>query len=376
MVFGSAHAHHGVHTVRWYDLKECVWREGSTGERKITALEWASGASESDTVQHIWAGTRDGSLLLLALSSASSSSSSLADDLEIVDQRLGWHAHPVMHLIRSGDRMLSIDEGGKCVLFSSSTGHSASESNVKPLASFRHPLGTAGSTGIAWASVMKNKVWVAYGNGLRVYNIDDPGARPVSLTPSAAAIGAVMCGTTVLSRPGRVYTGHEGGVICTWSCSSEEDENTGSPAFIGATKVGVSDILSLVGVNDRLWSAGRKGIVSIYALPPPGGQSKVSNGKMTNGISSKAIEAGDEECHGELWKVTNEFIAHPDAPVISLVVDPFSIEKMGRLAVMSIGRDEQVKFWDGLLGTDWIGEFASTPIDECLMPCRVEARGT
>ena len=26
-----------------------------------------------------------------------------------------------------------------------------------------------------------------------------------------------------------------------------------------------------------------------------------------------------------------------------------------KLVVYSVGRDEQVKFWDGLLGQDWIG---------------------
>jgi hypothetical protein len=351
------HAYHGVHTIRWYDLKEEVWREGDTGERKITALEWASGESESTSdEQLIWAGTKDGALLLLGL--ATSSTSSLTDDLRIVDLRSGWHANPITHLIRSGDKMLSIDDGGKCVLFPSRS-TSSSDSTIKPLASFRHPLGAAGSAGIAWAFIMKNKVWISSGNGLKIYNLDDPSGRPFSLTPSSSAVGAMVCGTTMPSRPGRVYTGHEGGVICTWSCPIGQDSaEEKAPSFVGATKVGVSDVLCLVGVNDRLWSAGRKGNITIFSLPSIGDLSKLRYGKETKNDMNKASERDEEECHGELWKVTNEFIAHVDAPVLSLLVDPFSIEKMGRLAIVSIGRDEQVKFWDGLLGTEWIGELA------------------
>jgi endonuclease/exonuclease/phosphatase family metal-dependent hydrolase len=36
-------------------------------------------------------------------------------------------------------------------------------------------------------------------------------------------------------------------------------------------------------------------------------------------------------------------------------VDLWSIEKEEKLSVVSVGRDEQMRFWDGLLGIDWIG---------------------
>jgi hypothetical protein len=38
-----------------------------------------------------------------------------------------------------------------------------------------------------------------------------------------------------------------------------------------------------------------------------------------------------------------------------IFVDPWSIEKEEKLSVVSVGRDEQMRFWDGLLGIDWIG---------------------
>ena len=56
------------------------------------------------------------------------------------------------------------------------------------------------------------------------------------------------------------------------------------------------------------------------------------------------------------WVVTNNWKAHESLPVLDLIVDPYSIEKCGQLSVMSVGRDEVARFWDGMLGINWIGE--------------------
>lgn len=54
------------------------------------------------------------------------------------------------------------------------------------------------------------------------------------------------------------------------------------------------------------------------------------------------------------WVVTNAWNAHSGVPVTQIFVDPWSIEKE-KLRVVSVGRDERMRFWDGLLGIDWIG---------------------
>ena len=56
------------------------------------------------------------------------------------------------------------------------------------------------------------------------------------------------------------------------------------------------------------------------------------------------------------WRVTNCWMAHVNVPVLRLAVDTKSILDLKRLPVYSIGRDEQLRFWDGLLGADWIGK--------------------
>ena len=119
-------------------------------------------------------------------------------------------------------------------------------------------------------------------------------------------------------QPGKRAVGRE------WSMGKPG----GAPAqCVEVVKVSSSDLLSLEGVNDRLWVGSRKGLISAYD------------------ITTKP------------WTVTNCWAAHADLPVLRIAVDTWSMEKLNRLVVYSVGRDEQLRFWDGLLGVDWIGTF-------------------
>jgi len=53
--------------------------------------------------------------------------------------------------------------------------------------------------------------------------------------------------------------------------------------------------------------------------------------------------------------MTNSWVAHENVPATHLSVDPWSIELVGKLCVVSVGRDEKMRFWDGLLAVSWIG---------------------
>jgi hypothetical protein len=136
-------------------------------------------------------------------------------------------------------------------------------------------------------------------------------------------VGPVTSATMLPSQPGMVYVGHEEGFISMWELNTED----GYPRCVEVMKVSASDILSLEGVSDRLWAGSRNGVISAYD------------------VSQRP------------WLVTNCWNAHPGVPVMKLMVNHFAITKVGRLCVASIGRDEQLRLWDGLLGWDWVGEF-------------------
>jgi hypothetical protein len=156
---------------------------------------------------------------------------------------------------------------------------------------------------------------------LRVYDLFKLGSVVKTVMPTEH-VGAVTSATIIPSQPDQVYIGHEEGYVSVWLLAADN----GFPRCEEVMKVSTSDVLCLEGVNDRLWAGGRSGMISAY------------------------------DTTQKPWVVTNCWNAHPGLPVVKLGADAMGIEKTGRLCVLSIGRDEMVRFWDGLLGLDWVGE--------------------
>jgi len=159
---------------------------------------------------------------------------------------------------------------------------------------------------------------------VRVFDVFETGNAVRNLTPMEH-VGPVTSATIIPSQPGVVYVGHEEGFVTIWVLEAED----GFPRCLEVAKVSMSDVLCLEGVNDRLWAGGRSGMISAYD------------------VTRKP------------WVVTNCWVAHPGLPVLKMAVDHHGIRMAGRLCVVSIGRDEQLRLWDGLLGVDWVGKLLS-----------------
>jgi len=158
------------------------------------------------------------------------------------------------------------------------------------------------------------------GPTIRLYDIFSLTFSHNTLVPTTHVGGAVTSGTVLQSRPQNVYLGHEGGYVSIWNLATADR----LPVFEEAVRASTSDILCMEGVHDRLWVGGRKGTISAY------------------------------DVEHMPWVVTNSWKAHSELPVQKLAVDPLSIEKSGHLTVVSVGRDEQARFWDGLLGINHV----------------------
>ncbi|KAJ7916318.1 Endonuclease/exonuclease/phosphatase [Mycena leptocephala] len=177
-----------------------------------------------------------------------------------------------------------------------------------------------------FAQMVGGKLWTAtraelHGarmQTIRVFDLFVPGAPGRAVVP-LEPVGAITDATMLPSNPGIVYVGHEAGSVSLWTL-----EDDGWPRCIEVVRVSTSDVLCVEGVNNRLWAGGRSGMISAYD------------------VSVKP------------WLVTNCWMAHQKLPVNQLAVDHYGIEKTGRLCVASVGRDEQIKLWDGLLASDWV----------------------
>lgn len=329
-IAGSGVAVASGHHIKYYNLLSSsgpLWtldtREGMRNSL-VSSLEFRSARDKADRGRFLWVGTKEGHILEVDVRMGAFSSS-----------KMGIHTSQVTHIFRHGATMITVDDVGKTFTFdSNTTNSSASAGSTDDLslvfttprvyrlgekAEFVKLLG-----GFLWTAVRTdvNGVGTASVPVIRIYDIYAPGSIGRAVTPSQHA-GAVTSGTILPSHPDHVYLGHEGGYISIWNVATSD----GIPTCVEVVKVSTSDVLCLEGVNDRLWAGGRKGTISAYDV----------------GVKP--------------WIVTNCWDAHGGLPVSRLFVDPFTILEMEKLIVVSTGRDEQIRFWDGLLGADRIGKW-------------------
>ncbi|KAH8115690.1 DNase I-like protein [Phellopilus nigrolimitatus] len=307
------------------DLKDAGfdWRGK---DPRVTCMEFrpADVGAEADRGRFVWLGTKDGTIWELDAQTGG-----------VTTLRFGAHSAPVTHLFRHSRSMASLDEHGKVLVFAPASEPDAGGCatmlahgtprvmRIADKQNFAKILGgllwTSGGPGSAGAHT--NGTASARGPVVRVCDVmaQTTTSGVKSLLP-LENVGAVTSGAVLQSHPDKVYLGHEGGFITVWDLKTED----GTPACVEVVKVSASDVLCLEGVGDRLWAGGRKGMISAF------------------------------DVEHRPWVVTNNWMAHSGLPVQKLFVDPYSIEKCGQLSVISVGRDETARFWDGLLGVDWI----------------------
>ncbi|KAI0317680.1 DNase I-like protein [Amylostereum chailletii] len=290
---------------------------GLVKELKVTSMEFRPARAREDQGRYAWLGTKDGHLFEVDVQSGA-----------VVGTRLAVHSHAVTHILRHGMSMVTLDENGKALVFvcEAGMGDTYFLAHVQPRVARI-------SDKQEFARIFAGKLWtsardpVAAGAGggasrgpiIRVYDIFSPGSMGRSVLP-IEHVGTVTSGTIIPTDPHRVYIGHEGGFVSIWDAITQD----GIPQCVEVIKVSTSDVLTMEGVHDRLWVGGRQGTIATYDVAP------------------------------RPWVLTTQWNAHNGLPVPKVWVDPFSIDKLGKLAVISVGRDERVKTWDGMLGTEWI----------------------
>ncbi|KAG6840960.1 hypothetical protein C0991_003020 [Blastosporella zonata] len=288
-------------------------------EYKILSTEFRPSAQRADRGFQMWIGTKEGHLLEMDIRTGI-----------ILATKYSAHPHPITHIFRHGRGMITLDDSGKCLIWSPDGAGGDDISLTQTVARIvrvvEHPSFVKIIAGRLWTATRSDTQYLP-GTPLkipvlRVYDIFKAGCPSRAVVP-LEHVGAVTGATLVSGRPGLVYVGHEAGAVSIWSLDKED----GYPVCVEVTKISSSDVMCLEGVNDnRLWAGDRGGMISAYD------------------VSQKP------------WVITNSWVAHPGLPVMRMVVDHYGIDKIGRLCVVSTGRDEQLRLWDGLLGLDWVDE--------------------
>ncbi|ELR08876.1 hypothetical protein VC83_01769 [Pseudogymnoascus destructans] len=267
---------------------------------KIMSISFKAFSTPEEEGQRLWLGNNVGDLVEVDIASQS-----------VVATKSAAHSrHEVIKIYRHKDEMWTLDDVGTLHIW---VPNKATTQSFDALAqTFRVPKGHT------FSLVVCNELWYATGKDLRVFDPTASEGAPFQLLQRPlcqSSAGEVVSGATINSQPDRVYFGHTDGKVTIYS----RDRFT----CLDIINVSLYKINSLVGVGQHLWAGFNTGLICVY------------------------------DTTQTPWVMKKDWRAHEN-PVIGIIADRNSSRKLDRLQVISLGADNLLKQWDGLLREDWL----------------------
>ncbi|KAJ5134774.1 acylamino-acid-releasing enzyme [Penicillium atrosanguineum] len=267
---------------------------------KSLSLAFKPGNGLEDEGKRIWLGTSAGELHEVDIASQS-----------IVASRSYPSRREVVQILRHNKEMWTIDDEGRLLVWL------PDETGVPNLQYSYHSPHERVARG-QFSMVVDDTLWLAAGKDVYIYR---PSARddstfkvfkrPLGLQHS----GDVTCGTYTTQEGGRVYLGHADGKVTIYSSTDY--------ACLAVVNVSVYKINCLGFVGNYLWAGYKTGMIYVY------------------------------DTRTNPWTVKKDWRAH-DSPVCDFVLDTSSVWTINRLQVTSLGTDNCIRIWDGMLEDDWL----------------------
>jgi WD40 repeat protein len=269
---------------------------------KATAISFRPAKDVEDEGKQIWLGTNTGEIHEIDIPSQS-----------VVFTKSNAHARSVITKIyRCAAEMWSLDDEGRIHIWPPD--ETGSPTLAQTPNSFRVPKGHT------FSIISGTQLWIATGKDIRIYQRSNDVNSFIQILQrplSQPNVGEVTSGAILSSQPDRIYFGHNDGKVTIYA---KKDF-----ACLGVINVSLYKISSLVGVGDYLWAGYITGMIYVY----------------------------DTTSHP--WKVKKDWHAHEN-PIAGIAVDQTSIWKLDRLQVASLGTDNMLRLWDGMLRDDWLGK--------------------
>ncbi|CAG8248858.1 unnamed protein product [Penicillium olsonii] len=268
---------------------------------KSLSLAFKPGKGLEDEGDRIWLGTSAGDIHEVDIPSQS-----------IVATRSYPSRREVIQILRHGKEMWTFDDEGRLLIWL------PDETGTPNLQYSYHSAHERVARGHTFSLVVGDKLWLAAGKDVHIYRPDSRDEtsfkvfkRPLGLQHS----GDVTSGTYSTRDGGRVYLGHADGKVTVYSATDF--------TCLAVVNVSVYKINCLAFVGDYLWAGYKTGMIYVYDV-------------TTNP-----------------WTVKKDWRAH-DSPVSAFVLDTSSVWTMNRLQVTSLGTDNCIRLWDGMLEADWM----------------------
>ncbi len=286
--------------------------EGTRG----SAVIFKPGINVNEEGQKIWTGNNNGELMEADIVTQS-----------ITGSKPNAHGrHEIIKIYRHYNELWTLDDGGTLHVWGpDETG--VPSLNSGPTQSFRVPKGHT------FSMVVGDELWHATGKEIRVFlPTQDGKAQFQILIRPLIQDGAaeVTSGTLVTSEPGKIFFGHSDGKVSIYSSRDY--------SCLCVMNISQYKINSLAGVGPHMWAGYNTGKVCVYDIS----QSP--------------------------WAVKKDWQAHEN-PVVKLIADRSSVYKLDRYQVVSLGADNVLRSWDGLLQEDWL---SSEMKSQDALYCRLE----
>ncbi|KAL9123374.1 MAG: hypothetical protein Q9187_000056 [Circinaria calcarea] len=294
----------GYLTRAWDTISGDLILNLSPGEKevKVTSMAFKPGATAEEEGLRIWLGNNYGDIQEIDIPAQN-----------IVQTRSGAHARrEIIKIFRHQNSMWSLDDDGNLLVW---------VPDDRGLPSLKQsPKTHKVSKGCTFSIIIKDYLWLATGKEIRIFNpnaSEDMAFYVVQQPLTQSGTGDITSGAVISSQLQRVYFGHTDGKVTIYSTTEFH--------CLGVINVSVYKISSLAGAGFYLWAGYNTGMMYVY------------------------------DTRIQPWLVKKDWRAH-DNPIAGILVDRSSVWKLGRLQVASIGLDNFIKVWDGMLEEDWLGE--------------------
>ena len=270
-------------------------------ETKVTAIAFKSGGAAEDEGKRLWLGTNYGELYEVDI-----------PDQEVVQRMPGAHMHrEIVKLYRYENYMWSLDDDGRFHVWPPDDTGSPSLLDSPQIQ--RLPKGHT------FSIVVDGNLWYATGKDVRIYDpsrITEPSFQVTQSSFSQPNAGEITSGAVISSQINRLYFGHTDGKITVYSTRDHK--------CIGVYNVSTYKINCMAGAGSYLWAGFNTGMIYVY------------------------------DTRSQPWLVKKDWLAHEN-PISGMLSDRTSVWKFNRLNVISLGMDNVIRVWDGLLEEDWLG---------------------
>lgn len=291
---------------------------------KGSSVAFKPGHNLNDEGNLLWLGTNIGEIHEIDISTQS-----------IVSSRSTPSRREIIKIYRHKKELWTVDDAGELLLWPPDE---SGTPNIQYSYSLPYDRVAKGHT---FSMVVGDLLWHATGKEVRIYrpNTKDTTFQVLRTPLGAKHSGEVTSGTVTSKQGGRVYLGHADGKVTIYS--------TKDFSYLGTVNVSLYKINCLAVVGDYLWAGYKTGMIYVY------------------------------DTTTSPWMVKKDWHAHEHA-VCGLMLDPTALWTVNKLQVVTLGADNYIRIWDGMLEDDWLGSLYAYPfrnflvVRSLIVVCRVQ----